>query len=56
MISEEKLREKLQEIWKRHPPVTPASFAAAEALINEVIEASTVPEETVAEEEEEVLE
>ncbi len=51
MISEKALREKLQGIWKRHPPVTPASFAEADALINEIIEAATITEEAVAEEE-----
>lgn len=42
MIDEERLRKKLQNLWKRHPPVTPASFAAADELINEVVEASTI--------------
>ena len=48
MIDEEKLREKLQGVWKRHPPITPSSFAEADALIDEIIKAATVPDETVA--------
>ncbi len=52
MIDKEKLRAKLADLWKKKPPVTPASFAEADRLINEVIEAATVIEETVVEEEE----
>jgi len=48
MLDEKKLRIKLASLWKKHPPVTPHSFAEAETLINEVIEASTVPDEPVA--------
>lgn len=42
MIDEQKLREKLADLWKNKPPVTPASFAEADRLINEVVEASTI--------------
>lgn len=42
MLDEEKLRQKLQEIWKRKIPVTPKNFAAAEALINDIIKAATI--------------
>lgn len=45
MIDEQKLREKLQDIWKRDPPITPSSFAEAEALINEIIGVSTIKEQ-----------
>lgn len=51
MIDETKLRAKLASLWKKKPPVKPHSFAEAEELINEVIEAATVTEETLAEEE-----
>lgn len=40
MIDEEKLRKKLADLWKRTIPVTPSSFAEADSLIDEVIEAS----------------
>jgi hypothetical protein len=44
VIDETKLRQKLQEIWKRKIPVTPSSFAEADALIDDVIKAATVKE------------
>ena len=50
MIDEEKLRAKLATLWKRKIPVAPTSFAEAEALITEIIEAATIPEEGVEEE------
>jgi len=50
MIDEKKLRAKLASLWKRKVPVAPTSFAEAETLIDEVIEAATVPEEGAEEE------
>lgn len=38
MIDEEKLRSKLRDIWLRHPPYTPESFAEANKKIDEIIE------------------
>jgi len=44
MIDETKLREKLQNLWLRHPPFTPASFAEANKKIDEIIEDCEVEE------------
>jgi len=50
MIDKEKLRAKLATLWIRKDPITPGSFAEARELIDEVIEAATVPEEGAEEE------
>ena len=42
MINEKKLREKLAEVLKRNLPTRPFSFAKADALIDEIVEAATV--------------
>jgi hypothetical protein len=42
MISEEKLRKKLQSIFKQKPPAIPRSFAEADLLIDEIVEAARV--------------
>lgn len=46
MIDEKKLREKLRDIWLRHPPYTPESFGEANQKIDEIIEDSEAEEET----------
>jgi len=42
MLDEKKLRIKLASLWKKHPPVTPHSFAEADDLINQVVKDSTI--------------
>ena len=42
MLDEQKLRAKLAEVLKRDLPTRPFSFAKADALIDEIVEAATV--------------